>query len=104
MKVYQTLDKIDPLTNKFYKEWELPDGFQIPMGYVLIPPTDDIICPRFSYEENKWVEDENVQTQLVRQNLANLIQENNSLKNELLDMQDIILGIYEGVSDETGND
>ncbi len=83
MRVYQTFDKKNH-EGKYYKEWDLPDGFPIPQGYVFVPPTEGLRNPKFDLSKQVWVESEE---DLVRE----LIEGNQVLSQKINSLEDVIL-------------
>ena len=83
MRVYQTFDK-KTHEGKYYKEWDLPDGFPIPQGYVFVPPTEGLRNPKFDLSKQVWVESEE---DLVRE----LIEENQVLNQKIHSLEDVVL-------------
>ncbi len=57
MKAYQPLTQKDSETGLWYKVWEIPDGFPIPEGIVLVAPGENLTCPKWDSELGIWVED-----------------------------------------------
>lgn len=83
MRVYQTFDKKNH-EGKYYKEWDLPDGFPIPQGYVFVPPTEGLRNPKFDLSKQVWVESEE---DLV----SELIEENKVLNQRIHSLEDVVL-------------
>ena len=83
MRVYQTFDKKNH-EGKYYKEWDLPDGFPIPQGYVFVPPTEGLRNPKFDLSKQVWVESEE---DLVRE----LIEGNKALNQKIHSLEDVVL-------------
>jgi len=44
-------------TGLWYKIWEIPDGFPIPEGIILVAPDENLTCPKWDSELGFWVED-----------------------------------------------
>lgn len=57
MQVYEPLTKLDEITGKFYRVYEVPDG--VPLNGTLLneAPPKDMRFPKWDYMVSKWVED-----------------------------------------------
>ena len=92
MKVYKKLYQKNA-DGKFYEEYDLPDGLDVPNGdYTTVAPPDTLKYPKWDFEFGTgWVEDKD-------SIIADLTAENNQLTSRvdmaegaLLDLADMML-------------
>lgn len=92
MRVYQTFDKKNH-EGKYYKEWDLPDGFPIPQGYVFVPPTEGLRNPKFNHSTSMWeeckdslLEEALLENQALREGIIGLASENSEIQMALAEV------------------
>lgn len=56
MIIYEALASKDPNTGKMYREWNLPDGMEVPMGYITAPIPEYLKFPTWLPQEGRWGE------------------------------------------------
>lgn len=98
MRVYQIFDKKNH-EGKYYKEWDLPDGFPIPQGYVFVPPTEGLRNPKFDLSKQVWVESEEdlvreliEENQVLRERIIGLANENAEIQVALAEIYEMMMG------------
>lgn len=97
MRVYQTFDKKNH-EGKYYKEWDLPDGFPIPQGYVFVPPTEGLRNPKFNHSTSMWeecmdslLEEALLENQVLREGIIGLASENAEIQMGLAEVYEMIM-------------
>lgn len=97
MRVYQTFDKKNH-EGKYYKEWDLPDGFPIPQGYVFVPPTDGLRNPKFNNSTSMWeeckdslLEEALLENQALREGIIGLANENAEIQIALAEVYEMMM-------------
>lgn len=97
MRVYQTFDKKNH-EGKYYKEWDLPDGFPIPQGYVFVPPTEGLRNPKFNHSTSMWeeckdslLEEALLENQVLREGIIGLANENAEIQMALAEVYEMMM-------------
>lgn len=92
MKIYKKLFQKNE-DGKFYEEFELPDGLDVPNGdYTTVAPPENLKYPRWDFEFNSgWVEDkDSVIADLTAEN-ADLKERQLMAEGALLELANMIL-------------
>lgn len=84
MKVYEILQQKDIETKLWYKVWDIPEGFPIPNGFVVVTPSEKLTCPKWDNELGIWVEDKD-----------SILEE---LKNKVESLEEKLIAFMEGSS------
>ena len=92
MRVYQTFDKKNH-EGKYYKEWDLPDGFPIPQGYVFVPPTEGLRNPKFNHSTSMWEECKDCLLEEVLEKAKVIENENRELNERVIFTESALLDL-----------
>ncbi|WP_427814280.1 hypothetical protein ACQKTA_04120 [Enterococcus sp. 22-H-5-01] len=91
MKIYQPLEVKNTETGLWYNEWEISEGMPVPEGMVLVAPPENLLFPRWDNVQGMWIEDKDSIIEKMKQ-------DNDELKNQLLETQTAIADVYEMIS------
>lgn len=103
MRVYQTFDKKNH-EGKYYKEWDLPDGFPIPQGYVFVPPTEDLRNPKFNNSTSMWEECKDSLLEEALEKTKVIEDENKALSERVMFAESALLDLILMQADLMGGD
>ena len=91
MKVYQPLQQKDLETGLWYKEWDIPEGFPIAEGLILVAPDASLHYPKWDSVTGFWIEDTDSIIEYLKSENNQLIDRINMTESALLDLADMIL-------------
>ena len=91
--MYQPLKQKDADTGKMYKECDMPDGFELPPGYVITPIPSYLKFPEWNPQLGRWGEDKDQIIDALTATVNALNDAKNQLVQDTMDLMELIGGV-----------
>ena len=96
MIIYQILQEKDPVSRKWYKEWEVPEGLPLPAGFVSEGPPANMQFPRYSETTGLWIDDRESLVESLKDDIVKLKTKQEQQEEAFLNTIDLITGGGQG--------